>query len=134
MDGFEIIRTVESSGGSIWADGDFVGYRIPRSASKIIAQIRERKNEVLEALRDRPPSVHGVRVVRWEPADHPVQIDRWSTVTDARKFATNSLAQIEALMVGGTWQAGNWTLSQLLERMEAVSVTVELENKSKLLQ
>jgi len=134
MDGLEIIRTVELSGGSIWADGDFVGYRIPRSAAAIIAQIRDRKNDVLEALRDRPPSLRGIRVVRWEPVDYPVQIDRWAAVTDARKFATSSLAQIEALMSGGTWQSGNWTLSQLLDRLETVGVTVEIENKNRLLQ
>jgi len=134
MDGLEIIRTVELSGGSIWADGDFVGYRIPRSAAGIVTQIRDRKDEVLKVLRDRPPSVRGVRVLRWEPVDYPVQLDRWLTVTDARKFAANALSQIEALLVGGTWQAGNWTLSQLLERLGAVGVTVEIENKSKLLQ
>jgi hypothetical protein len=134
MDGLEIIRAVELSGGSIWADGDCVGYRIPRSASEIVSQIRDRKSEVLRVLRDRPPSVRGVRVIRWEPVDHPVRIARWATVTDARRFAENALVQIEALLMGGTWQAGNWTLAQLLERLEAVGVTVEIESKSKLLQ
>lgn len=36
--------------------------------------------------------------------------------------------------MGGTWQAGNWTLSELLERLEAVGATVEIEDKSRLLQ
>lgn len=76
MDGLEIVRAVESSGGAIWADGDFVGYRIPKSAAGIITQIRDRKTEVLKVLRDRPPSVRGVRVLRWDPVDYPVKINR----------------------------------------------------------
>ncbi|RZU43458.1 hypothetical protein [Edaphobacter modestus] len=134
MDGFEIIRAVESSGGSLWVDGDFIGYRIPKRATGILPQIRDRKNELLRLLQDRPPTVRGVRIIRWEPVNYPVQIDRWTTVTNSRRFATKSLLQIKELLAGGTWHAGNWTLSQLVERLKSVGVTIEIEDQAKLVQ
>jgi hypothetical protein len=70
----------------------------------------------------------GVRLSHWNPKEPPVQLSRFETVVDVDKFIHSTLWQVEARMLGKDWQAGNWTLSTLVERLAAVGCHVELEN------
>jgi hypothetical protein len=57
-----------------------------------------------------------------------------SSVTDVNRFIRTTLCQLEAALEGRSWQAGNWGLSGLLERLEAVGCVVALDNPRRALQ
>ena len=130
MQASEILRTVESAGGELWVAGETLGYRLPEAAISLVDELRTCKWELLDLLRERPPMPAGVSLVRWEPAQAPVRVNRWMTVLDTYRFIRVTLDQIDARLNGVDWKAGNWTLSELLERLEAVGVTVALKNDS----
>jgi hypothetical protein len=72
----------------------------------------------------------GVRLIRWEPKAAPIQLSRCLTVADVDKFVRSTLRQVEARLNGKGWLAGGWTLSTLLERLEACGCLVELDSPS----
>jgi hypothetical protein len=75
-----------------------------------------------------PAMPPGVKLVRWGPLPTPVQINRCEIVTDTRKFIESTLRQLAARLRGEDWAAGNWGMSELIGRLEAVGVTVELQD------
>ncbi len=81
-----------------------------------------------------PAMPTGVKLVRWEPLPAPVQLNRCETVTDTGRFIESTLRQLAARLRGEDWAAGNWGMSQLIGRLEAVGVTVELEDDRRWLQ
>jgi hypothetical protein len=70
----------------------------------------------------------GVRLIRWEPKDAPIQVSPCSVVTNTEKFIRSTLRQVEARLQGKRWLAGGWTLSILLERLEACGCFVKLDD------
>jgi hypothetical protein len=130
----EILRTVENAGGALWVTGESLGYRIPESESSLLDELRTCKWELLDLLRERPPMPAGVRLVSWEPVSSPVKINRWLTVLDTDKFIRVTLEQIDARLNGIDWKAGNWTLSELIERLDAVGISIALANDRQRLQ
>ena len=134
MQASEILRSVESAGGNLWLSGASLAYRIPESARPLLEELRERKYEVLELLRQRPEMPAGIRLVRWEPVAAPVRLNCCLTVIDTEQFIRATLRQIEARLAGDDWKAGHWSLSELVQRLEAVGVTVTLPEASGRLQ
>jgi hypothetical protein len=134
MQATEILRTVESAGGALWVTGESLGYRIPESESSLLDELRTCKWELVELLSQRPAMPAGVRLVRWDPELAPVKVNRWLTVLDTEKFIRITLGQIDARLNAIDWKAGNWTLSELLEWLNAVGVSVVLVEDRRRLQ
>lgn len=134
MHASEILRTVERAGGLLWVAGESLGYRLPESVLPLVDDLRTCKWELVELLRQRPTIPAGVRLVRWEPISTPVRLNHWLFVLDTDKFIRATLGQIEARLTRTDWQAGNWTLSELLERLNTVGVTLALDNDLQRLQ
>lgn len=126
----EIIRTIEGAGGELWIAGERLGYRLPESAASLVEELRASKWDLLELLRQRPAMPPGVRLVRWEPLSAPVQLNRWLTVLDTCRFVESKIKQLTARLRGDDFGAGNWSLSELLESLERVGVTVALSDES----
>jgi len=97
-------------------------------------ELRKHKAELIAELARRPAMPAGVRLVRWEPKTAPVQLSQCSTVTDTEKFIRMTLGQLEAALEGRNWQAGNWGLSGLIERLAACGCGVALDDPRKALQ
>ena len=73
------------------------------------------------------------RVVRWAPKQPPILLTRWSVVTDTERFAFATIEQLRAALEGRNWLAGNWSVAELLDRLETAGVTVELNKKVQVL-
>ena len=129
----DAIVAVEVLGGRFWLDHDEVRYRAPHTAAARIRPhlelLRQQRNRVVELLRQRdiPPMPSGVRLIHWSPKPPPVAIQRCSVVNDVHLFARTTLRQLEFAMAGNNWLAGNWSVRELVDRLEAVGVVVELQ-------
>jgi hypothetical protein len=130
----EILRTVESGGGAVWLAGTALRYRLPESMLPMLDELRLRKWELVELLEQRPPMPPGVKLVHWEPLPAPVQVNRWMTVTNTQGFIESTVRQLGARLRGDDWGAGNWSCAELLSRLEAVGVTVKLQDDRRWLQ
>lgn len=130
----EIIRKIEGAGGELWIDGERLGYRLPESAASLVDELRASKWELLELLRQRPAMPPGVRLVRWEPLAAPVPLNTWLTVLDTGRFIESTLRQLSARLSGDDFGAGNWSLSELLESLEKVGVTVMTADSARRVQ
>jgi hypothetical protein len=129
-----ILETVRQAGGQIWAKGGKLKYRLPVGRTDVIPLMWELKSELLRLLSDCPAMPPGVRLIRWEPRNAPVQLSRCETVTDVTRFAVSTIAQIDARLRDKHWLAGNWPLSELLARLAAIGCVVELEDRKTILQ
>ena len=69
----------------------------------------------------------GVRLTRWEPKPPPVILTRWSVVLDTHGFIAATLRDLGAALAGKTWIAGNCSVRELIDRLEQVGVTVEID-------
>lgn len=134
MQASEILRSVENAGGELWLEGESLRYRLPESASRLVDELRTQKWDLVNLLRRRHSLPRGLRLVRWEPIPGPVWVNRWLTVTNTERFIEITLEQVAARLSGDHWRAGNWSLSDLLERLEGVGVTVALVKDSDRLQ
>ena len=134
MTALDLIQIVEANGGRLRVDGEYLVIAPGEAAAPVMEELRQRKTEIIELLAERPAMPAGVRLVRWNPKDAPVQLSKCSTVTDVDLFIRTTLAQLEAAMEGRNWQAGNWGLSGLIERLAACGCGVVLDNPRRLLQ
>jgi hypothetical protein len=130
----ELIQAVEAAGGRFMVDGSRLGIVPPSVAEPIVEELRRHKTELIAKLARRPAMPAGVRLVSWAPKEAPVQLSRCSTVTDVDKFIRSTLQQVEARLRGKDWLAGGWTLSILLERLEACGCFVKLDNPKQAVQ
>jgi len=69
----------------------------------------------------------GVRLLRWEPKNPPIAIVHMGIVGNVHKFISATLLQLQARLEGKDFLAGNWSLRELIERLEQVGVAVEIE-------
>jgi hypothetical protein len=129
-----ILAAVRETGGQIWVEAGNLKYRLPAEKSDLIPMMRELKSEILELLSERPAMPAGVRLVHWEPKADPIELPQGSVVTDVEKFIGTTLAQLDAKLNGKSWQAGNWPLSTLIERLAACGCIVALDDPRKALQ
>jgi hypothetical protein len=97
----------------------------------LIARIKEHKPEIIQALAAVPLMPEGVRLVRWEPKAAPLVLTRWSVVTDVPKFITSTLRQLKAALAGKRWLAGNWTVGELVDRLEQCGVVVKIDEPNR---
>jgi hypothetical protein len=74
-----------------------------------------------------PPMPKGVRLLQWAPQLPPVAIERWAVVNDVPLFIHTTLCQLQAAMAGKNWLAGNWSIRELIDRLEQVGVRVSVE-------
>jgi hypothetical protein len=88
---------------------------------------------VLALLRRReeiPLMPSGVRMVDWEPKPAPVVLTQFSVVTDVDRFIRMTLLELKAALGGKRWQAGHWSVRDLVDRLEQCGVRLEIEEKS----
>ncbi len=130
----ELIALVERGGGKFMIDGDRLGISPATAAAPVLEELRQRKAELMVELARRPAMPAGVRLVSWSPKDAPVRLSECSTVTDVDLFISSTLRQLEAALEGRSWQAGNWGLYGLLERLALCGCIVALDDPLKALQ
>jgi len=75
-----------------------------------------------------PRMLPGVKLILNALKPPPVRLSRYSTVVDVEKFISTTLMQLDARLNDKHWQSGNWTASDLLARLEACGVVVELDD------
>lgn len=71
----------------------------------------------------------GVRLVHWEPKPTPVVLTKSSVVTGVGRFIQMTLLELKAALAGKRWQAGHWSVRELVDRLEECGVLVEIESK-----
>jgi hypothetical protein len=130
----ELIRAVEANGGRFRVDGEYLVIAPGEAASPVMEELRQHKAELLAELAQRPAMPAGVRLLSWNPVSAPVQINRFTTVTNVDLFIGSTLRQLEAALDGRSWRSGNWGLSGLLERLAAVGCVVALDDPRRALQ
>jgi len=127
----ELIREVENLGGTLTLNGDRIRCELTDEAKSLVPELRKIRDEVYRALQDRAlREVHmpaGVRLLRWALKPPPVEINTISVVLDPQKFAETTLRQLEVAIQGKPWAAGNWSVRDLVERLEQVGVHVRVE-------
>jgi hypothetical protein len=134
MQASEIIQIVEGAGGELWVTGESLGYRLPESALALVEALRANKWALLDLLRQRPIMPAGVKLVRWEPVAAPVRLNSCLTVIDTERFIRATLRHIEGRLASDDWRAGHWSLTELLQRLEAVGVSVAFRRESRHVQ
>jgi hypothetical protein len=130
----EIIDKITSAGGRIWLEDDKVRARLPESLRPLVNVIHECKPELMAELARRPVIPAGVRLIRWEPKNAPVQLSECSVATDPEKVIRSTLAQLAARLSGRAFLDGGWGLTGLLARLKACGCYVALDDPRKELQ
>jgi hypothetical protein len=69
----------------------------------------------------------GGRLVKWAPKKPPVAIVRMGVVTNVDKFIGATLRELRARLEGKDFLAGNWSLRELVDRLEQIGVEVKVE-------
>jgi hypothetical protein len=76
----------------------------------------------------RPEMPRGIRLVRWQLKEPPVILARCSVVNEVDKFARVTLKELGLALEGKNWLAGNWSVRELVNRLEQVGVIVKIES------
>ena len=131
MNAPEVLEAVQNAGGSLSLSGERIQYALPNSAIWLVTELKRNRNDVVALLRERegPPQMPvGVRLLKWEPKDPPIALVRMGIVTNVQGFVTATLLQLQARMEGKDFLAGNWSLHELIDRLEQVGVLVKVES------
>jgi len=137
----ELVQQIEAIGGVLTLCGERIRYELPQGiAGPRLAALLQNRDEVLRVLREREraegcclhqphpqPMPEGVILREWAPKQPPVVIETWSVVNDVSLFIQLTLAQLEAAVANKNWMAGNWSVRELVERLEQVGVKVRVE-------
>lgn len=130
MTAIELLNAVENVGGSLVLNGSQIKYAIPKRAMWLISELKQNREELIGFLRVErtpPPMPPGVRLLKWEPKTPPVAIVRMGIVSNVDKFIGATLRELQARLEGKDFLAGNWSLSELVDRLEQVGVEVGVE-------
>lgn len=130
----ELIELVEVAGGHFKIDGDRLGIVPASTVQPMLDEVRRNKAGIIALLQRRSAMPPGVRLLHWKPLPPPVQLNLYSTVIDTEKFAERTLKQLGASLRGDDWGAGHRSVSELIERLERVGVTIELLETSRWIQ
>jgi hypothetical protein len=125
-----IIEAVVNAGGQLTVAGGRIHYRLPKDypeKESILHGLREHKPEIIRALAVIPPMPEGVRLVSWNPKPAPVALVRIGIVVDVPRFVAMTLLELKAALAGKRWQAGHWTVRELVDRLEQCGIVVALE-------
>jgi hypothetical protein len=131
MTALEVMDAVKEAGGLLVLNGNRIKYTIPKAATWLVTELRNQREEVSELLRERavpsqmPP---GVRLLKWKPKAPPIAIIHMGIVTDVDKFVAATLLQLKARLEGKDFLAGNWSLRQIVDRLEQVGLLVKVES------
>jgi hypothetical protein len=133
MNAPEVLEAVQNVGGSLALSGERIQYALPDSAVWLVPELKRNRKELIGLLRGErtpPPMPPGVRLLKWEPKDPPIAIVRMGIVSNVDKFIGATLRELRASLDGKDFLAGNWSLRELVDRLEqaGVSVTVESTN------
>lgn len=126
----QLLEQVEGSGGALILDGERMRVRIPEDAAYLLDELRAHRDEVVLLLRSReeiPLMPEGVRLVRWEPKSPPVMLTHYAVVTNVHRFVSMTLLELKAAIAGKRWQSGNWSVRELLDKLEQCGVHMEIE-------
>jgi hypothetical protein len=131
----ELIQQIEDLGGILAIDGDRIHCTLTDEAESLVPELRKIRDEVFRVLQDRGrPQISmpaGVRLLRWDLKPPPVEISRVSVVLEPQRFAETTLRQLEAAIQRKPWNAGNWSVRDLVERLEQVGIQVHVEEIEK---
>ncbi len=131
MNAPEVIEAVQNVGGSLALSGERIQYALPNSAVWLVTELKQHRDELVGLLREEgtpPPMPPGVRLLKWQPKNPPIAIVRMGIVSNVPKFVAATLLQLRARLEGKDFLAGNWSLRELVERLEQVGVAVEIES------
>jgi hypothetical protein len=129
----EIIAAVESVGGALALNRSRIHYDLPEQAEPLLDQIRAYRHEIYQLLTERPQVTNArarVRILVWDLLPAPVVITNFSVVNDVDRFARSTLRQLGNALAGRDWRAGNWSIRDLVERLEQVGVKVAIEQST----
>ena len=130
MTAAELVERIRAAGGSLDLNGNRISYELPERAASLLPVLRANREEVCRLLQASVPEMPaGVRLISWIPKKPPVVLTRWSVVTDTELFARSTLEQLGAALAGNNWGAGNWSVRELIERLEQVGVKVEIASR-----
>jgi hypothetical protein len=125
----EVVSAVEEAGGALALNGSRIKYAIPKRAAWLVPELQQQREGIVALLQRRaalPPIPAGIRLVRWAPKQPPVVLEHCSVVNDVEKFARYTLEQLGHALEGRNWLAGNWSIRDLVERLEQVGVKVDV--------
>jgi glutathione S-transferase len=129
-----LIQAVAANGGRITVVGNRLAINPGKAGKQIADELRLHKAEIIELLelaqskQGAPPLPAGVRLIQWEPRQAPFALSKYAVVTDAEKFIATTLKQLDARLQRTTWVAGNWSLSELVCRLESAGCYVVIED------
>ena len=130
MTAAELVERIRTAGGSLVLDGDRISYEIPDRVASLLPALRANREAVRRLLQASMPEMPaGVQLISWTPKQPPVVLTRWSVVNDTEAFIRHTLGQLSAALAGNNWVAGNWSVRELIERLEQVGVKVELAGR-----
>ena len=131
MNPSEVLEAVQDAGGSLIANGKRIRYALPKSALWLIPELRQHRDEVLSILCTRQsevlPMPERVKLLSWDPKKPPVPIVQIGVVIDVPIFIGSTLEQLRFALAGKSSLAGNWSVSELISRLEQVGVRVAIE-------
>ncbi len=126
----EILSEVESAGVRLKLDGDKVKIVYPEERQREhlanqVAFLRAHRDEVANWIKSRAPAIPaGVRLLHWNLKGAPIEIESCAIVVDPSLFARTTLQQLAIALVDPKRRIG-WSVSQLIDRLGQVGVTVE---------
>jgi hypothetical protein len=129
----QLIDRIELLGGHLALNGERLRYELPADAAPLLNDLRNHREGVVAVLRARPaiPRMpNGVRLISWAPKGPPILLTRWAVVINTTAFIENTLQELDAALAGKNWLAGNWSVRELVERLEQVGVSVSLSSQS----
>jgi hypothetical protein len=130
----QLVTSIEEAGGALVVSEGRIRYTLPIRIAPLVDALRANRNAVMDLLeRRRQEGLElslpcGVQLVRWAPKAAPVMLTRWSVVMDTDKFIKATLAQLQAALRHKDWLAGNWSVHDLVDRLEQVGVHIEVGN------
>jgi hypothetical protein len=130
MNAPEVLEAVQNAGGSLTISGERIRYALPDSALWLVTELKQHREELIGLLREEgtpPPMPPGVRLLKWQPKDPPIAIVHMGIVSNVDKFVAVTLLQLRARLEGKDSLAGNWSLRELVDRLEQVGVAVGIE-------
>jgi hypothetical protein len=131
MNAPQVLEAVQNVGGSLTLSGERIQYALPDDAVWLVPELKQHREELIELLRGcetPPPMPLGVRLLKWQPKNPPIAIVRMGIVTNVDKFIGATLRELRARLDGKDFRAGNWSLRELVDRLEQVGVIVSVES------
>ena len=124
-----VVERIECAGGELGLNGERIRVRLPADAVHLLEELRAHRDEVLSLLRKRaeiPPMPPGVRLVHWEPKLAPVILTHYAVVTEVPQFISVTLLELKAALEGKRWQAGHWSVRELVDRLEQCGIILKV--------